>query len=162
MRLRECCGSGVIINTFKRMSFCAQFIIIPKRAQHHLFRLPTRVHFHLLSFSLFASQTEGTERVGMIFATSDASRVFIYHCSTLYWTGRCVVSSVRLALASIPLPHCLFQFTPKPMPSLWNPAKRFHNQTIVPPLPTDSAANHGLGRRGARSHEILQVSLSVK
>lgn len=52
----------------------------PKRAEH--IYATRRVYIYLLSFSLFASeQRQETSGGRMMFAATDASRVFIYHCA---------------------------------------------------------------------------------
>lgn len=163
-RPKECCGgSSIIINTFKRMSFCAQFIIIPKRA--HLYRTPDARSFSPFVIFRYSSRRQKGPRVGMIFAIADASRVFIYHCSTL--CAKLVVvyrlSLVRFTPFHPPLPHCLFQFTPKPLPSPWNT----HREKVFPP-PNDCSAtskwwsNYGRLRRSAvplLAQNIASVSL---
>lgn len=146
----ECCGSSIIINTFKRMSFCAQFIIIPKWAQHIYTDSRRAFIFTFCHFRYSARQTEGTESCYDICRC--VARVFIYHCSTLCKTSPCIVSLVRFAFPSTATALFVSIYAkPPPCHSPRNTPKRLHSQTIVPPLPTDSVTNHGFRtvKRGA-------------
>lgn len=105
------CGS-TIINTFKRMSFCAQFIIILKEQSD-----ATRLYLPFVVFIIrIRTETRDKRRrydicrhrcvAGLHLSLRSTARQNYWLCCVSLWCDLC-----------LHLPHCLFQFTPKPIPT---------------------------------------------